>query len=87
MMFDIIIQSAKIVDGTGFPWFVADVGIKDGKIALVLVDMDRICDQSDFSTPDQPPLGIELIMVNGKIAMQAQKTTYVGAGNVLRCGQ
>ena len=54
---------------------------------LVLVDMDRICDQSNFSTPDQRPLGIDLVMVNGKIAMEAQQTTNAGAGEVLRCGQ
>ena len=54
---------------------------------LVLVDMDRICDRSDFSTPDQPPLGIDLVMVNGKIAMEAGKTTNAGAGMVLHCGQ
>jgi N-acyl-D-aspartate/D-glutamate deacylase len=30
--YDILIKNGKIVDGTGSPWFVADVGIKDGKI-------------------------------------------------------
>ncbi|MCK4399665.1 amidohydrolase family protein, partial [Candidatus Bathyarchaeota archaeon] len=31
-MYDIIIRNGKIVDGTGNPWFFADVAVKDGKI-------------------------------------------------------
>ncbi|MEM3404078.1 MAG: D-aminoacylase [Nitrososphaeria archaeon] len=31
-MFDIIVRGGKVVDGTGNPWFKADIGIKDGKI-------------------------------------------------------
>lgn len=33
--YDIIIRNGKIVDGSGNPWFIADVGIKDGKIVRV----------------------------------------------------
>jgi len=32
---DIIIKSAKIIDGTGNPWYSADIGIKDGRIARI----------------------------------------------------
>jgi N-acyl-D-amino-acid deacylase len=31
--FDLIIANGRIVDGTGNPWFVADLAIKDGRIA------------------------------------------------------
>jgi len=31
--FDIVIRNGRIIDGTGNPWFKADIGIKDGKIA------------------------------------------------------
>jgi len=31
-MYDIVIRNGKVVDGTGNPWFFADVAIKDGKI-------------------------------------------------------
>lgn len=31
-MLDIIVRGGKVVDGTGNPWFKADIGIKDGKI-------------------------------------------------------
>lgn len=34
-MFDIIIKNGKVVDGTGNPWFKADLGIKNGKIAKI----------------------------------------------------
>lgn len=49
-MFDVIIKNGRIVDGTGSPWFKADIGIADGKIrsigsaeeseAKVVVDAD-----------------------------------------------
>ena len=31
--FDLIIKNGRIVDGTGNPWFIADVAIKNGRIA------------------------------------------------------
>jgi len=34
-MFDTIIKNAKVVNGTGNPWFWGQVGIKDGRIAAV----------------------------------------------------
>src|SRR4051812_10632830 len=34
-MFDVLITSGRVIDGTGNPWFRADVGIKDGRIAAV----------------------------------------------------
>lgn len=34
-MFDILIKNAKIIDGTGSPYFRGNVGLKDGKIAEV----------------------------------------------------
>ncbi|MFH1920615.1 MAG: D-aminoacylase, partial [Planctomycetota bacterium] len=33
--FDVVLQGGKVVDGTGAPWYVADVGIRDGKIARI----------------------------------------------------
>ena len=33
--FDILIRNARIVDGSGNPWFRADVGIRDGRIAKI----------------------------------------------------
>jgi len=33
--FDLLIKGARVVDGTGNPWYHADVGVVDGKIAAV----------------------------------------------------
>ena len=33
--FDLVLVGGRIVDGTGNPWFTADVGIKDGRIAEI----------------------------------------------------
>ena len=33
--FDLLIRQARVYDGTGNPWFVADVGVKDGRIAQI----------------------------------------------------
>jgi len=33
--FDILIVNGHVVDGTGTPWFAADVGIRGGRIAAI----------------------------------------------------
>jgi dihydroorotase/N-acyl-D-amino-acid deacylase len=33
--FDVIIENGHIVDGTGSPWYAADIGIRDGRIAEI----------------------------------------------------
>lgn len=33
--FDLLITNARVIDGSGNPWFRADIGIKDGRIARV----------------------------------------------------
>ena len=33
--FDLLIRNARVVDGSGNPWFRADVGVKGGKIAAI----------------------------------------------------
>jgi len=38
--FDIVIQGGRVVDGTGSPWFVADVGIKGDTIVAVATHLD-----------------------------------------------
>jgi len=33
--FDLLIRNAHVIDGTGNPWYRADVGVKDGRIAAI----------------------------------------------------
>lgn len=33
--YDILIRNARVIDGSGNPWFLADVGVKDGRIAAI----------------------------------------------------
>ena len=33
--FDLLIRRARVFDGSGNPWFIADVGVKDGRIAAI----------------------------------------------------
>jgi N-acyl-D-amino-acid deacylase len=33
--FDVVIRNGHIMDGTGSPWYSADIGIRDGKIAAI----------------------------------------------------
>jgi N-acyl-D-amino-acid deacylase len=34
-MFDLILRNGRVVDGTGNPWYLGDVAVKDGRIAAV----------------------------------------------------
>src|SRR5262245_32570063 len=34
-VYDLLITGGRILDGTGNPWFPADIAIKDGKIAAI----------------------------------------------------
>jgi N-acyl-D-aspartate/D-glutamate deacylase len=33
--YDLIIRNGQIIDGTGSPWYAADIGVKDGRIAAI----------------------------------------------------
>ena len=33
--YDVILRGGRIVDGTGAPWYVGDIGIRDGEIARI----------------------------------------------------
>jgi dihydroorotase/N-acyl-D-amino-acid deacylase len=39
-VFDVVIENGHIIDGTGSPWYAADIGIRDGRIVAIghLVD-------------------------------------------------
>jgi N-acyl-D-amino-acid deacylase len=49
--FDLILRGGRVLDGTGNPWFAADIGIRDGKIlrigGLAAAGAARIVDVKD----------------------------------------
>ena len=52
--FDIMIKSGRILDGTGNPWYAADVGIQGGRITRIQKRMDpqsalRVIDAHGFT--------------------------------------
>ncbi|RLA34585.1 MAG: D-aminoacylase [Gammaproteobacteria bacterium] len=42
---DLLIKQARIIDGTGSPWFVSDVAVHDGKIVALATTLDIEADQ------------------------------------------
>src|SRR5688500_15365134 len=34
-MFDVLISGGKVIDGTGLPWYQADVGVSNGRIQAI----------------------------------------------------
>lgn len=42
---DILIRNARVVDGTGSPWFLADVAVRDGRISALAAHLDLDADQ------------------------------------------
>jgi len=48
LSYDIVIKNGKVLDGTGNPWFYADIGIKDGVISEIgeVDDAEKIIDAS-----------------------------------------
>ena len=49
-MFDTLIRGGHVVDGTGNPWFRADLGLKDGRIASVgIIDSTDAAETIDAS--------------------------------------
>ncbi len=64
---DIVIRQARVMDGTGAPWFVADVGVKAGKI----VEIGRV----DPTTAEHVIDGTGLVLAPGFIDMMGQTAT------------
>ncbi len=59
--------------------------IEDGYFADLLVfDPELIVDRATYADPKQSPAGIELVMVNGRVAAEGGSATDVRAGRFLR---
>ena len=59
--------------------------IEDGFFAdLLLFDPETIADRATFADPKQPPVGIDLVLVNGAVACEGGTPSDVFAGRFLR---
>src|SRR6266508_633392 len=67
--YDILFTNARVVDGTGAPWFAADVGVRGGKIAAV----GRLAGAPAKRTID----GSGLVVAPGFIDLLGQSEYYV----------
>src|SRR5438046_554145 len=65
--FDIVIYGGRVADGSGSPWYLADVGIRDGKIAKI----GRI----DATSAKRAIDGTGLVIAPGFIDMMGQTAT------------
>jgi N-acyl-D-amino-acid deacylase len=62
--YDILIRNGRVIDGTGSPWYAADVGIRDGRIAAI----GRLADAPARRTIDAH----EMVVAPGFIDMLGQ---------------
>ncbi len=59
--------------------------IKEGMVAdITIFNPDTIIDQGTYAEPNQYPIGIEYVLVNGQLAVAEGKITGTRAGKVLR---
>lgn len=65
--FDLVIKNGKVVDGSGAPWYIADVGIRDGKI----IKIGRIPKEAGTTTLD----ATGLVVAPGFMDMMGQTAT------------
>lgn len=51
---------------------------------IVVFDPDTVCDRASYSEPRVPPVGIEHVLVNGRVAVRHGQPTGVIAGRAVR---
>ncbi|MHB8876945.1 MAG: hypothetical protein ACYC8T_24885 [Myxococcaceae bacterium] len=105
--FDVILANGRVVDGTGAPWFRADVGIRGDRIAAVgdlskatavrrvdvadkmvapgFIDMlgQSVRDLATYEEPSRYAEGVDTVLVNGAIVLDAGKLTKARPGRLL----
>ncbi|MDA0588329.1 MAG: serine hydrolase [Planctomycetota bacterium] len=65
--YDVVVRGGRIVDGTGAPWYIGDIGIRDGKI----VRIGRLADAAAGRVID----ATGLVVAPGFIDMMGQTAT------------
>jgi N-acyl-D-aspartate/D-glutamate deacylase len=88
--YDVVIRGGRVLDGTGNPFFHADVAIDDGRIVLIgkvpdvtVFDPVTIRNRSTYARPHAYSKGIRYVLSNGKLAVDAGELTGALAGEVL----
>lgn len=51
---------------------------------ITVFDPDKVIDRATFEMPNQYPIGIEYVLVNGKISVDTGQRTAALAGRALR---
>jgi N-acyl-D-amino-acid deacylase len=60
--------------------------LREGMDADVVVfDIHTIADKADFGLPDAPPVGIDYVFVNGRLAIDRGNLVDTHAGKAVRC--
>jgi len=54
---------------------------------LVMFDPDVVADTATYEDPQREPIGVSLVVVNGKVALRGGTHTGVGSGRALRFGR
>lgn len=80
--FDLLLTGGRIVDGTGNPWFTADLAIKDGRIA----DIGRIDPARAAKTVNVQGLVVAPGFIDVHTHIEGGITELPGAENFLRMG-
>ena len=72
-MYDHVIKNARIVDGSGMPYYHGDVAFKDGKIVKIAPfineDSTDIIDAADFVHWDKRCPGLKHVFVAGQLVV------------------
>ncbi len=80
--YDVLIRKARVIDGSGNPWFRADVAVKDGRIAAV----GRIGDASAARTIDARERIVAPGFIDAHVHVEGNLERNPGAGNFLLDG-
>ena len=78
-------ETREVIDILGFADSLhAEPGDAVADADLVIFDPHTVIDRATFEDPLQSPAGIQWVIVNGQIAVEAGKITGAASGKVLR---
>ncbi len=94
--YDLLIKSGQVVDGSGNPWFMADVGVKEGKIVAVGdlsgAEAARTIDAAGLvvcpgfiDMHNHSDIGVLVRPQAENMVMQGVKMLMVGMGTAILC--